>query len=571
MKPVSPTSNIRHQTSLGPERQMNQVWLGLLVLCATLFAYLPSMRGGLLWDDDAHVTRLDLQSLRGLWQIWFQLGATQQYYPVLHSAFWVEHRLWGDATVGYHLVNVLLHVAAACLFALILRQLSIKGAWIGALLFALHPVNVESVAWISEQKNTLSTVFYLSAMLAYLRHDEEARGESRRQAVAKERRHEGASHISLFTRHYFLALALFIAAMLSKSVTVTLPAALLVVIWWRRGKLSWKNDVLLLAPWIALGMAMGLLTAWVERRFIGAEGADFTLSLLERCLLAGRVVWFYLSKLLWPANLMFIYPRWEVSATIWWQYLYPAGVLGLIGAAWMIRSRTRGPLAALLFFVGSLFPALGFFNAYPFIYSFVADHFQYLASLGLFALAAAFCWKWQSAVAIAAICILGPLTWLECRIYRDSETLYRTTLARNPGCWMACNNLGLIVQGKGRLSEASALYQQALRIKPDYHQAHSNLGTVFYAEGHFPEAVAQFERALRFKPNYAEARNNLGNAFTGMNRVPEAIAQLEEALRLKPNYAEAKLNLGSALVKAHRFPDAIASIKEALRLKPDYA
>ena len=296
-----PTSPIKPKASLRPDRPMHQAWLWLLLFCATLFANLPTIRGGLLWDDDAHVTRPALQSLHGLWQIWFELGTTQQYYPMLHSAFWLEHRLWGDSTTGYHLVNVALHATAACLFALILRRLSIKGAWIGAFLFALHPVSVESVAWISEQKNTLSTLFYLSAMLAYLRHDEEARS---------------APHISPLTRHYFLAFALFLAAMLSKTVTVTLPAALLVVIWWRRGKLEWKTDVLLLAPWIALGLAMWLFTSWVERRFIGAEGADFTLNLLQRCLLAGRVVWFYLSKLLWPTNLMFIYPRWEVSAAV---------------------------------------------------------------------------------------------------------------------------------------------------------------------------------------------------------------------------------------------------------------
>jgi len=550
---------------------MGHAWLGLLLLCATLVAYLPAIRGGLLWDDNAHVTRADLQSLLGLWRIWFQLGATQQYYPLLHSAFWVEHRLWGDATVGYHLVNVVLHAAAACLFALVLHRLSMRGAWLGAFIFALHPVCVESVAWISEQKNTLSTVFYLSAMLVYLRHDEESNGGTREALPGRWQRNRARTRFLRLTPHYFVALALFIAALLSKSVTATLPAALLVVIWWRRGRLSWKEDVLPLAPWFALGMAAGLFTAWVERRFVGAEGVEFTLSAVERFLVAGRVVWFYLGKLLWPANLMFIYPRWDVSGAVWWQYLYPAGILALVAAAWMIRGRTRGPLAVLLFYVGSLFPALGFFNAYPFIYSFVADHFQYVASLGVIALVAAGYGKWPTAAAAAAICVLGTLTWLECRIYRDSETLYRTTLARNPGCWMAYNNLGFVVQGDGRVSEASALYQQALRIKPDYVEAHSNLGTVFYTEGRLAEAIAQFEEALRLRPNYAEARNNLGNSLVAANRLPEAISQFEEALRLKPSYPEADLNLGSALFRVHRLPEATTSIKEALRLKPDYA
>jgi protein O-mannosyl-transferase len=529
--------------------------MALLLLCATLAAYLPALRGGMVWDDEAHVTRPELQSVDGLRQIWFKLGATQQYYPLVHSAFWLEHKIWGDATIGYHLVNVLLHATSAFLFALILLQLSIRGAWIGAFIFALHPVAVESVAWISEQKNTLSGVFYLSAMLLYLRYDEEKQ-RSHHRDVSK----------------YYLAFALFIAALLSKSVTATLPAALLVVIWWRRGRLSWNEDAVPLVPWFAVGVAGGLFTAWVESRYIGAEGSAFTLSLVQRCLIAGRVVWFYLAKLLWPVNLVFIYPRWEVSASVWWQYLFPAALICVVIAAWMIRERTRTPLAVLLLFIGTLFPALGFVNAYPFIYSFVADHFQYLASLSVIALIAAGCTeKWRTTVAAVAICLLATLTFFQSRTYRDSETLYRSTIARSPSSWMAYNNLGLILQADGRVPEATSLYQQALAIKADYAEAHSNLGTVLYKEGRVPEAVTHFQQALTFKVNYAEGENNLGNALAGINRLPEAIPHLEKALRMKPNYAEANLNLGSALFRVGRTPEGIARISEALRLKPNYA
>jgi protein O-mannosyl-transferase len=529
--------------------------MAILLLCATLAAYLPALRGGLVWDDEAHITRPELRSLDGLGQIWFKLGATQQYYPLLHTAFWLEHKIWGDATVGYHLVNVVLHTSAACLFALILLQLSIRGAWVGAFIFALHPVAVESVAWISEQKNTLSAVFYLSAMLIYLRYDDE-----------KFRRRQPSSF------QYYLSFALFIAALLSKSVTATLPAALLVLIWWRRGRLSWNEDVLPLIPWFTVGVAGGLFTAWVEGRYVGAEGSAFTLSLVQRCLIAGRVVWFYIGKLIWPVNLAFIYPRWEVSAFVWWQYLFPAALIGVVLAAWTIRSRTRTPLTVLLLFVGTLFPALGFFNAYPFIYSFVADHFQYLASLSVIALIAAGCTqKWRTATAAVAIGVLATLTWFQCRTYRNSETLYRSTIARSPSSWMAYNNLGLILQADGRVSEATNLYQQALALKPDYAEAHSNFGTVLYKEGRVPEAVTHFQQALSLKANYAEGQNNLGNALAGMNRLPEAISHLEEALRLKPNYAEANLNLGSALFRVGRTPEAIAKITEALRLNPNYA
>ena len=190
-------------------------------------AYWPVFRAGFIWDDDAHVTRAELQSLHGLWRIWFDLGSTQQYYPVLHGAFWLEHRLWGDAPLGYHLANVLFHATSACLFALALRRLAAPGAWFAGFLFALHPVCVESVAWISEQKNTLSLVFYLLAAHAYLHFDaRRARGQ------------RGGAGL------YLLATGLFLLSLLSKTVTATLPAALLVVAWWRRGRLSWKGDLL---------------------------------------------------------------------------------------------------------------------------------------------------------------------------------------------------------------------------------------------------------------------------------------------------------------------------------------
>ncbi len=167
--------------------------------------------------------------------------------------------------------------------------------------------------------------------------------------------------------------------------TATLPAALLVVLWWKRGSLSWKRDVLPLLPWFAIGMAAGVLTAWVEQNYIGARGSAFDLGFLRRCLLAGRVIWFYLAKLFWPANLIFVYPRWQVNAGVWWQYLFPLGAVALLAALWAMRRRARGPLAGALFFVGSLFPVLGFFNVYPFVFSYVADHFQYLASMGVIA------------------------------------------------------------------------------------------------------------------------------------------------------------------------------------------
>ncbi len=339
-------------------------WTAVLIVGLTLVAYWPALQGKPLWDDDAHLTKPELQSISGLGRIWTDPHATQQYYPLLHSAFWFEHAAFGDATLGYHLANVLLHATDAILLVLILTRLGIPGAPLAGLLFAVHPVCVESVAWISEQKNTLSLAFYLLSALAYLKFDA-LRG--RRQA----------------SRYYALALVLFVFALLAKTVTATLPAALLVVFWWQRGRLGWKRDVLPLVPWFALAAVCGAVTAVVERKLIGAEGAQFDLTLVERCLLAGRVVWFYLGKLVWPADLAFIYRRWNVGADAGAWTLALAAAALLTAALWLVRGRSRGPLAAWLFFVGSLFPALGFFNVYPFVFSFVADHFQYLACIGI--------------------------------------------------------------------------------------------------------------------------------------------------------------------------------------------
>ncbi|HET7535347.1 MAG TPA: hypothetical protein VFJ90_02775, partial [Candidatus Didemnitutus sp.] len=282
-------------------------WFTLVVL--VFLAYAPVWRAGFVWDDDAHVTKPELRSFAGLVRIWSEPGATQQYYPLLHSAFWLEHRLWGDAPAGYHWLNLLLHATAAALFGRLLLRLAVPGWWLSTAIFALHPVCVESVAWISEQKNTLSAIFALSAAITYLRFDAQPRRGT-----------------------YLLATGLFAAAVLTKTVTAVLPAALWVILWWRDGRLDFRAQVRPLVPWLGLGLLAGSATAWVEHELIGAKGAEFSLGLVERLLLAGRIPFFYLGKLAWPANLMFIYPKWDVRASDITAYLYPAALLAVLTA-----------------------------------------------------------------------------------------------------------------------------------------------------------------------------------------------------------------------------------------------
>ena len=548
--PTSPAINSRALFAWHP------AWIFALLVVLVFVAYLPALSGTLLWDDTGHVTRADLRSLGGLWRIWTVFGATQQFYPVLHSAFWFEHLLWGDATVGYHLVNGLLHATTAFLFGMVLQRLALPGAWLAALLFALHPVCVESVAWISEQKNTLSSAFYLGAALVYLRFDAERRAKL-----------------------YAWASTLFLLALLTKTVTATLPAALLVIFWWQRGRLDWRRDVVPLLPWFALGAASGLVTAHFERELIGAQGADFDLSLVQRCLLAGRVFWFYLAKLAWPDELIFIYPRWTVNASAPSQWLFPLGLIALLsGLVWWQR-RSRSPLAAALLFGGTLFPVLGFVNVFPFLFSYVADHFQYLASLPVFALAAAGLWQilprlpamFRAAAIGALLSALGILTWVQSGMYRNQITLYETTLRQNPAAWLAHNNLATVLTLAGRSEEAIPHLEAALKLNPGMAQAYSNLGDNLTRLGRAKEAIPHLEKALQLQPDYAVAHGNLGNALLELNRLDEAISHFREAIRLAPKYSNAECNLGLALAHAGRTLEAIAHFERSVQLEPTYA
>ncbi len=526
-----------------------------------LVVYAPSLRGGFLWDDAGHVTSPALQSWSGLGRIWFEPGATQQYYPLLHTAFWIEHQLWGDAALGYRLINLVWHATAAVLLVAVLRRLAVPGALLAGLLFALHPVGVESVAWISEQKNTLSTVFYLAAALAWLRFEQD------RSA-----------------RRYAIATAWFMAALLTKTVTATLPAALLVVAWWQRGRVSWRYDVRPLLPWFVVGVAAGLFTVWFERVGIGAQGDDFNLSLIERGLLAGRIVWFYLGTLVWPANLAFFYPRWDVDASAASQYLYPVAALALLAGAigWTRRSGGRGVLTAVLLFGGTLFPVLGFLNVYPFVFSYVADHFQYLANLSLFALGGAAivtmarrtdsgalrAGVWVTAGAV--VTAYAVLTWRQSAHYVDSITLYRATLVRSPDSWITHHNLGAELAALGRHAEALGHARRAAELKPEFPEALNNLADNLARTGRAAEALPLLDRAQALQPRYAQAENTRGVALAMLGRPAEAVTHFQRAVEWQPQLVEAHFNLGLAEAEQGHFDRAIPHFAATLELRPEH-
>jgi protein O-mannosyl-transferase len=568
-------------------------WVRRGILCAlvvvvVILAYSPALRGGFVWDDDAWTTGISglLQDVQGLYTMWFHPTALQQYYPLTGTTFWLDHQLWGLWTTPFHVENVLLHALAALLCWRLLRRLQIPGAGLAAALFALHPVMVESVAWITERKNVLSLVLYLGAFLAYLRFAQGKSRVERRESRAKVTAGETPADSSTLdarrsTFFYALALVLFLGALLAKTTTFSLPAAILLVLWWRRGALRWRADVVPTLPFFALAIGLCGVTFWLEKTHVGAQGPDFAMTFPERCLVAGRVFWFYLGKLLWPAELCFVYPRWQPDAGVWWQWLYPAGALGALAALWLGRGRLgRGPLTALLFYVGTLFPVLGFMNVYGTRYSFVWDHWVYLSSLGIFALAAAGVARAAerlkrsaAAYGFAAIVlpVLGVLTWQQAGTYRDIVTLWRATLARNPDCWMAHSNLGVELVLQGKFDEAIRHYERALQLKPEYPEGLSNLGVVIAKQGRLGEATKYLERSIQLKPDYAEAYNNLGGVLAKQKRAEEATQYYARAVQLKPDYPEAHCNLGVGLAAQGNVAEAMRHFERALQLKPDYA
>lgn len=535
--------------------------VALLLVALTVVAHGPAARGGFIWDDDAYVTdNATLRSADGLRRIWFEPGATPQYYPLTFTTFWLEYRLWGLSAPGYHVVNVLLHALAALLAWRVLLRLEVPGAWLATALFAVHPVHVESVAWITERKNTLSAVCYLGALLVYLR-------------FAFARRREWPA--------YAVAAALFVAALLAKSVTASLPAVVVLLLWWKKPRLAWA-DLWPLLPLFALGAGFGLHTAWVERQHVGAVGADWDLSFVERGLIAGRALWFYAASLAWPHPLVFFYPRWTIDAGAAWQWLFPLAALAVVGALFAARARLgKGPLVAVLCFAGTVFPALGFVDVFPMRYSFVADHFQYLASLPLFALAAALLVQQAArrrlpdaalrggAALLLALCTV--LTWRQGRAYADIETLWRDTIAKNPAAWAAHSNLGLRLAQRGDLDGALAHYEAALRAKPDDDFALTNAGQALAARGDMAAAIARFEAALRVAPGNAQARLNLGNALAQEGRLDEAAEQYRAVLARQPQYADAHNNLGNVRALQGRRAEAIEHYRAALAIDPGYA
>ena len=516
--------------------------------------YLPAMLwGGLIWDDFIWSQSRAVLEWSGLGSIWSwpsRIHREAHYWPLTYTTFWLEHKIWGLAPSGYHIVNVLLHLLNSLLVWRLLLRLAVPGAWVAAAVFAAHPTHVESVAWIIERKDVLSGLFYLTAVLVWLRFLEQPR-----------------------PWRYGLTLLLFVAGLLSKSIVVTLPAVLLIVQWWKDGRIA-VRDLRRLAPFFLVAL---LITA-VDLSSIGSRHSLLDYSLPERMLVASRALWFYAGKLAWPTDLTVIYPRWDISLGDPWAWLYLAGATALAATLWFMRHRVgRGPLAGALFFAVTLSPVLGFVNHSYMKYSFVADRFQYLAGIGVIAvlIGAAVHGAGRLPVGlklgatglmVVLLALLGTMTWRQAGIYRNKVTFFSHIVSLNPKARNAHYNLNIALSRAGRREEALAAARMAVENRPGQARDLSVLGAALIRTERFVEAEEVLRRALEIDPGHKYSRRQIAVMLREQGRHEEALEAYRALLEIDSNYALAYAYIGDILVQLHRYAEAVEPLSKALTL-----
>ena len=518
--------------------------------------YLPAMLwGGFVWDDFIWFQSQAVLEWSGLGAIWSWpsiIEGEEHYWPLTYTTFWLEHKIWGLEPAGYHVVNVLLHLLNSLLLWRLLLRLAVPGAWVVAAVFAAHPLHVESVAWVIERKDVLSGLFYLTAVLVWLRFLEQPR-----------------------PWRYGLALLLFVAGLLSKSIVVTLPAALLIVQWWKTGRITGK-DLQRLAPFflVALLITAGDLYSYDSGRF------NFDYSWTERVLIASRALWFYAGKLAWPTDLSVIYPRWNISLGDPWAWLYLATALVLAAVLWFTRHRIgRGPLAGALFFAVTLSPALGFVNYGYMQYSLVADRFQYMAGIGVMAVIIAAAVHGGGRLSgglrmgamglpIVLLALLGTTTWRQAGLYRDNVTLFTHIISLNPEARNAHRILSLGLNKAGRPEEALSAATIAAERRPDDARSYSLLGAILVKLQRLDKAEENYRRALELDPGNREILKYLSTSYSKQKRYQEALDLYRKLSEVEPDNAKTHNNIGAILSYLGQSEAAVRSFKQALSLDP---
>jgi Tfp pilus assembly protein PilF len=525
----------------------------LIIAAAGLWIYWPALHGGWLWDDDLLVwNNSELHTLRGLWQIWFTVPKTD-YWPLTWTVLWMEWHLWGNEPFGYHICNLALHLSSGFLIWRLLNRLGLRYGWLGGLLFVVHPLAVESVAWVSEIKNTLSLPLFLLSLNAWLDTEE--------------------NKSSGFLRSVFY----YLAAMLAKTSTVMLPLVLLLYCWWKRGHVT-RQELIRTFPFFAIAMTLGLVTVFFQN--FGQLDPFSPEGFVIRLIGAGTAFFFYLGKFILPINLLPIYPGWIFDPPGLLQVLSLPALAGLLFGLWTQRwTWGRHVLFGFGFFLLNLLPVLGLVQMQWMGVGLVADHLVYLPMIGLVGVIALGLAQLPSSphlFRVGTVSIAVMIGLLLCEksrnyawLFKNGETLWTYTLRHNPQAWPHYN-LGFALFWSGHVPEAIEQFKEAMKIAPDSFIAHNNFGGVLLQTGHVPEAIEQFKEALRIAPDNSSAHYNLGLALlqTGQN-VPEAIEQFTQALKIAPNNVSAHYNLGIALSQTGHMPEAIEQFKEALRIEPD--
>jgi tetratricopeptide (TPR) repeat protein len=534
----------------------------LTIVATAVWVYWPALHGSWLWDDDVLVTdNSDLRSLQGLWEIWSTVPATD-YWPLTWTLLWVEWHFWGNAPFGYHLCSLALHIFSGFLIWRVFGRLGLRYGWLGGFFFVIHPLAVESVAWVSEIKNTLSLPLFLLSFNAWLDAEE-------KKPCA-------------YSRSVFY----YLAAMLAKTSTIMLPSVLLLYCWWKRGRVT-RQELRRLVPYFAIAMVLGLATIFFQN--LGQKYSPLAFALggfIARLIDAGMALLFYLEKFILPINLLPVYPRWSLNPpSMLLEALAISTLAGSLSYSWARRhSWGRHALFGFGFFLLNALPVLGLVKMQYMNISLVADHLTYLPTIGLIGLVVAGLEKLKVQLsssphlvgigAMSTVFVAGLLLRQghdHAMLFNNGESLWTYTLQHNPQAAPAHNNLGLALLQTGRVPEAIEQFELALQVNPDNAYAHKNLGTALLQTGRVPEAIDQFELALKIEPNFVAAHNNLGATLVQTGRAPEAIEQFKQSLKIKPDSAIAHNNLGGALLQMGRVPEAIEQFKQALKIEPDFA
>jgi tetratricopeptide (TPR) repeat protein len=537
------------------------------------------------------------------------------YYPVTHTSWWIDYQLFGLNLHWYHLENIAMHAASAILIWLALRKLKIAGAWLAAALWALHPIHVESVAWITERKNTLSVLLYLISFHCYLRAIGVGVGftvqASRSATLNPEPR-------TLNRRWYVASLAIFALALPAKTMSVTLPAVILLLAWYLHGdepnfwRTTFRREVVRMIPFFALALCMGVATVLIEQRHSGAVGPLFTFNPLQRLVIAGRSLWFYAWKLIWPAQFAFIYPRWHIHPGLSAQILFPISFLALLIALILLRKKIgRGPAAGVMLFAGVAFPALGFAPIFFHRYSLVSDHFAYLCNVGILVLIA---WVITRLIrpraamyAVAGLALVGLAiqTFRQSQLYKDNFTMWSDALRKNPDAWVAQGNLAreMLLRGRddeaekllikqyesapneievvlgyanflathGKFDQAKPLFERAIQIKPDLLNTYGFYGRALRSNGHVDEAIKLYENTLAKHPEWDAGWIDLAEIHEQQGKPALAAEEYRKAIEYVPTSVGARVNLANLYLKAGNIEPALALLKEAAALADDNA